>query len=291
MEEEHLQHLREVRRVQEHTDSHLSGGGTSGGVIGIGSGDGEMDFARLVGSGKNTGSEIARDGKKDLFDVDDPFGTSNHPFGSSNPSGSNTPFLTPSHTGTGSMPSNSTGFNNSLSSTSIRPSPLARVSSSNLSNGTPTSNYNSSSSILSPPPPPSTSTRLPGPPTNTRPLTSSNLSSSSSPALAASWNSTLTPSSNFNPPIPNSASNSANGGPNYNITLAPATGSSWNTPSNTSNLSSSFSLPPALPSTTINSSATPPAASWNSVMQPNKSSSLNNSKKQAHDWKDFDPFS
>lgn len=66
------QHLREQKRMQEHTDNYVTTAGQSsgGGVTGIGS-TGEIDFATLVG-GVNAGAEVARD-SKDPFGFDEPF--------------------------------------------------------------------------------------------------------------------------------------------------------------------------------------------------------------------------
>lgn len=73
VETEHLQHLKEVKRMQEHTDSYVSGqqaGGLGGGVTGIDGQTGEIDFATLVGSAHAIGREIAKDKPQGA----DPFG-------------------------------------------------------------------------------------------------------------------------------------------------------------------------------------------------------------------------
>ncbi|EPQ26585.1 uncharacterized protein PFL1_05906 [Pseudozyma flocculosa PF-1] len=228
--EEHTKHLREVKSAVEHTDSFVGarqnggGGGLSGGVTGIGAG-GEIDFATLVGNAKTAAGaskEVSRDSA-----AADPFGFDDSPFGgasaASTPVQASTPALTPSHTGAGS------GFRPSKPALPASINRASNNSSPFVGGSLKSSTSTGTLPSLAPPPPPASS--------STRPMLSSNLSSStsvSSKPASAGWNDILQPASSSSGAkpattsamTPASTSTTANGGgagPNYNISLPPAT--------------------------------------------------------------------
>ncbi|KAN0063348.1 Protein kinase domain-containing protein ppk32 [Thecaphora frezii] len=272
VEKEHTQHLKEVKRMQEHTDSYVSrqgaaggGGGLGGGVTGIGAG-GEIDFATLVGNAKTlsgASKEVSWDNASssaDPFGFDETFGRS----ASSSPVQASTPALTPSHTGGSSF----------RSSKPIQPSSLASSINRASSNSSPFAGGGSLASSgsltsLAPPPPPSSRPALP---TN---LSAPSSSLSTSKPASASWNDILQPASTSSVgfgPSSSSATTMAmagasgsSGGPNYNISLAPATTGAWSSGSTMSPLSGSVDspimIPPPLGSGGLNGpgTAAPPA--------------------------------
>ena len=303
VETEHMAHLKDVKGMQEHADSYTAAGanggagaGMAGGVTGIGAG-GEIDFATLVGQTKTTG------GQEKLVSKDDPFGLADDFAGLStgaamvasdvSPSVSTvaTPMtgLTPTHTGKAAA---ATVAVPSFKSNGSRPS----------------SSITTITAAAAP--------ALAPPPSYVRPTLSTASSSASTksaagPAVNASWNSVLQPSSSslsavpaVKPPATTTLSSSS--GPNYNITLPPATGSNWSNPSVAPSLRtfgapaiepSTASTMSVLPSTPAAPAAAPPSMpgppGWGgSVLQPNKpASSGAAAKSNATDaWKDFDPF-
>lgn len=307
VEKEHTAHLKDVKRMQDHTDSYTStsagaaggGGGLGGGVTGIGAG-GEIDFATLVGQTKTGG------GGEKAVKTDDPFGLADD-FGglgmgggagvasdiSPAVSAAQTPVvgLTPTHTGRSSIATKTNGSSCSI----LRPaSSTSTAASSTMASSIPS---------------------LAPPPTFTRPSLSTTSSSSSTTAAAPpGWNSVLQPSStsssgstSFSKSPLSSSTSGSGSGPNYNIYLPPATGSNWSTSSTSSTSStlpplggmaaieptpsSTSSLPPLAP--TASSISNPPG--WGgSVLQPNKpaNSDVGAGKSGANKdaWKDFDPF-
>lgn len=307
VEVEHMAHLKDVRRMQEHTDSYtaegkdgaMGSGGLGGGVTGIGAG-GEIDFATLVGQTK-TGAG----GEKAV--VDDPFG------------------LADEFTGLGMGMGASGGAGGGLVASDISPAvsavhtPIGGLTPTHTGRSTTpatTSTANGLSSLRTP----STTPALAPPPSFTRPTlsaTSSSASTKATPPAAtpsnASWNTVLQPSSGNTPSLskPPSTNSSANSpaGPNYNISLPPATGSGWNTSSPASTALPSFSLPaieaspaPAATSSTtmtatsatsVSSAPAGPPGWGGSVLQPNKPAGTANANAKQHAadaWKDFDPF-
>ncbi|SNX83391.1 related to SCY1 - putative kinase [Melanopsichium pennsylvanicum] len=322
VEKEHTAHLRDVKRMQDHTDTYTGSsangsagaGGLGGGVTGIGAG-GEIDFATLVGQAKQPGSggqtrEVVRD-DKDPFGFADEFGGLS--VGSAvvsdlspNPSTVHTPTggLTPTHTG-------------KLAGSSIS----RTISSSNTTSSFP------SAPALAPPP---SFTRPTLTPTGTSSFSFSPATSTSKSAVSPSgWGSVLQPNSStpVSPAHPSTHSNtgasdsgsSSGGGPNYNISLSPATGSNWSNPISSSSTLSSFGTTsatqtaPAAASTTtpvmtpgMNSikqqqqqkqpmtGTNPPGWGGGSVLQPDKPASSNSttakSSSSTDAWKDFDPF-
>ncbi|KAJ1601611.1 hypothetical protein NDA14_004554 [Ustilago hordei] len=305
VEKEHTAHLRDVKRMQDHTDSYTGasgagaggGGALGGGVTAIGAG-GEIDFATLVGQTKTGGG-----GEKSVK-TDDPFGLADD-FGglgvaadiSPMASASQTPTigLTPTHTG---RPTS-----NTTTAPKMNGSSILRASST-------TSTASAAVPALAPPP------------SFTRPSlsTASSASSTTSTAAApAGWNSILQPASStsFNslskPSSTTSTINtSGNGsGPNYSISLPPATGSTWSAGFSTNaplpplggmatiepKPSNTTSLPPPLAPTTSSlgggAGAGGPPGWGGSVLQPNKPATFSGAGAKGANtdaWKDFDPF-
>lgn len=302
VEKEHTAHLRDVKRMQDHTDSYtgeggnrMGAGGSGGGVTAIGAG-GEIDFATLVGQTKTAGG-----GEKKV--VDDPFGLADD-FAALGTAGAvaGTPSLAVAsdispavsnvHTPIGGLTPTHTGKSGST---------LPSASSLAKTNGS--STRLSSSTIATPP-------SLAPPPSYTRPTTLSTsslttsinpISPATTPIAAPRWSTVLQPSTSSFSTLSAPALSSANptGGPNYNISLPPATGSNWNT-TMTRTSASSFGAPPAIeaaPTMMAPTSGKPApsgAPGWGgSVLQPNKpvTSGGGGSKSQSTDaWKDFDPF-
>jgi SCY1-like protein 2 len=54
VEEEHAKHLRDVRRIEQQTNTYQNTETNSFGMIGNGNGNGEMDFESLVKGGSGT---------------------------------------------------------------------------------------------------------------------------------------------------------------------------------------------------------------------------------------------
>ncbi|TKY86666.1 hypothetical protein EX895_004306 [Sporisorium graminicola] len=306
VEKEHTAHLRDVRRMQEHTDLYTAegggargAGGAGGGVTGIGAG-GEIDFATLVGQTKTGGG-----GEKSV--VDDPFGLSDDFTGlgaggaSLGVASDISPAVSNVHTPIGGLTPTHTGRSSTLSTSSSKPN---GASSRSISNSTPT-------------PTPKAAPSLAPPPSFTRPsplsTSSSSTSIKSATAATPTWSSVLQPSSSALSTPPLAPSNSATpaaaaaaatntSGPNYNISLPPATGSNWTT--NTASTGSSiFGAPPAIepaaPTSVMAAAVAQPTVApagppgWGgSVLQPNKSAgAAAKGKTQNPDaWKDFDPF-
>lgn len=304
VEKEHTAHLRDVKRMQDHTDSYTGasgagaggGGALGGGVTGIGAG-GEIDFATLVGQTKTGGG-----GEKSVK-TDDPFGLADD-FGglgvaadiSPMASASQTPTigLTPTHTGRST--SNTTTAPKMNGSSILRPSSTTPTASAAVP-------------ALAPPP------------SFTRASLSTASSASSTTATAAAppgWNSVLQPASStsFNslskPSSTTSTINtSGNGsGPNYSISLPPATGCTWSAGFSTNaplpslggmattepKPSNTTSLPPLAPTTSSlggGAGVGGPPGWGGSVLQPNKpatSSGAGAKGANTDAWKDFDPF-
>ncbi|PWN50757.1 kinase-like protein [Violaceomyces palustris] len=302
VEKEHTAHLREVRRMQEHTDSYVSaqggggGGGLGGGVTGIGAG-GEIDFATLVGSAKRQGGEdqeVTRDlsvaaASRDPFGFEDPPPTSSNVSSTASPSqngGSPSSILTPSHTGT-------KAWNNSNSF------PTAGV----LKTSTQPSNFPSAPTTSSTLPQPSSS----NPPPNSSPFLA-NLSKTTKPSWLPpppGWNAT-TSSSPLHPgpttmgPSVGIQSNTA--APNYNIHLPSAEGwapSAFGGP-NSSSIAKSTTMAAIKPTTPFNlgqsNNQTAQRAPTTTLLQPTPrtNSGLQATKPSGNnsnlDWKDFDPL-
>ena len=309
VETEHTQHLKEVKRMQDHTESYVSqqsagGGSMMGGVTGIGAG-GEIDFETLIGSARTAGGEsiqVSRDHATDPFGFDEP-STASTPIQGS------TPALTPSHTGGSAF----------LAPTKASAPTAARTLSSNGTGSALSGKTTSTVPSLAPPP--------------NRPSLSSGLSSTSSAKPpASSWNHILNPTGSTlsatpltpslsgasKPPANNSTGSS---GPNYNISLPPASG--WTSSALTSDssgggsmmgLSGQKAIEPAatssIPSIGMGASMKPaplsmgapltPAASaappgWGgAVLQPTSKGASGTANgagsKGADAWKDFDPF-
>lgn len=298
VEKEHTAHLRDVKRMQDHTDSYTAdaraGGpganGAAGGVTGIGAG-GEIDFATLVGQTKT-----ARGADKAV--ADDPFGLADD---------------------FGALGGGSSGFGSGAGLVASDISPAVSSTPTPIGGLTPTHTGRSApkpstSSLLSSSTAPSTASSIPAlapPPSFVRPPLSASSSSTSSRSAApttstiapvnGSWNSVLQPSSSHPKPAATTTTSSGaagagggGAGPNYNISLPPATGTGWNpAPS-----SLSSSLAPAIEPAAPVSIAPTPAASvgppgWGgSVLQPNKSAAVGGAgaKSTTDAWKDFDPF-
>ncbi|CBQ71721.1 conserved hypothetical protein [Sporisorium reilianum SRZ2] len=296
VEKEHTAHLRDVKRMQEHTESYTAegggtgrGGGAGGGVTGIGAG-GEIDFATLVGQTKTGGG-----GEKSV--VDDPFGLSDD-FAALGTGGGVASDISPAvsnvHTPIGGLTPTHTG--RSTTSLSAKPNGSAART---ISSATPAA----AAPALAPPPSFTRPTPL------SAASSSTSIKSTAAMAVTPSWSSVLQPSSSSASTAPAAATTTS--GPNYNISLPPATGSSWTTPSTTSSL---FGAPPAIepapapvampamtPAMTPARSAAAPAPAaapgppgWGgSVLQPNKpTAGAGRGKTQGGTdaWKDFDPF-
>ncbi|CAO1632953.1 unnamed protein product [Sympodiomycopsis kandeliae] len=275
---EHMAHLKEAKRLQDHTDEYSrsqNNGSNGGDLMGNGSNGGQVDFATLVGSGKDSTSGVPRDvpatsssGTSNF----DPFAFDDLPTSSSSnrtitPSAV-TPTLTPSHTGSSSMlprPPVKTSYTGNLSSSSIglptlssKPPAQQRTLSS------------SSRNFTSPPPPPGWS---------------------SGSTLLPSSSAKSTPSSELPPSINTmSLSTSAGGLP----PLQPQTSSlgsmkplqSQNTNTDKTNSISNPHL----------ANQGPPGWSSSSVLQPMRKSNTGDAAAKGNaggtksDWGEFDPF-
>ncbi|KDN46614.1 kinase-like protein [Tilletiaria anomala UBC 951] len=311
VESEHLQHLKEVKRMQEHTDSYVSGqqaGGLGRGVTNIDSSKGEIDFATLIGSAHSIGKEIVKDKPQgaDPFGLDEFDTLTSH---SSTPLPGSTPALTPSHTGsnaasassglvTPAMMSNGASL---TTATASRPgiSPVATSAFRVLQ-------------LSAPPSAPSASSLAP---TLSKPLAPS--STGGSRAVTPTWTSyPLAPtSSNTSGSNANSSQSSyMNGASNYNISLSsqstqpsmPLTkpmstglGAAPLPPlqpsgSSLSNLSGIASVSGSVPSSGtqgVGTGASRPVQSpgWGTVLTPSKAPGAAAENKQ-NDWSDFDPL-
>lgn len=329
---EHSEHLREARRMQEHTEAYdrtrIGGGGgdlmNSGGA---GHASGEVDFATLVGSGKDSGAGVARDvtGAKPAASSSasalpfDPFAFDDlNTNASTSNSRAATPVLTPSHTGS-----------------SFRPTP-ATAGTSRPSLSTSTTNGTRSSSFTSPfPAPPASSSSIPAS-SMLRPGMPSSSSSSSSlrtsttaaaakpaPTPPPGWSgSTLMPTSSAggssmgsSAPMGSSAGGSTGSGPNYNISLSPASGfgsastsvGNGSADSSSGAMSNFSGLPPLVPQTSslgaLSASGSggggaggggwKPSGGQSGVLQPTKKSGTAGSMagaKQGFAGSEFDPF-
>jgi SCY1-like protein 2 len=280
--------------MQEHAESYVAGhsGAASGSTNGLTTSSGDVDFATLVGSGKNSGNQVPRDmpvggSALDVMAWDDlPSSSVSTP----NPSG--TPALTPSHTGQ-MFPR-------------VAPSKSSNLSSFPVLSSSTTVSMPTSPGLSSP----MTASSLAPPPSKARPsaATSTSYTSAASTLNAPppGWSgSTLSPSSTLStaqtPPI-------YSGGANYNISLPPAnTFASSVAPSQALANNSFKGLPPLMPQTSslganaFTNASTPTAATapasgppgWGgSVLQPtSKSSSSNKGGSNGKiDWSDFDPL-
>lgn len=280
VEKEHGEYLRERKGMQDHTESFTAegqGGGKVGAVGGGGGMGGELDFATLVGQAK---SPIG--GTAGKAAANDPFGLSDD-FAGALVASDISPAVSAVHTPIGGLTPTHTGAR----STSGMGSKL---------NGSTTSSTGSSFPSLAPPP------------SFTRTTSSTSSISSAptpSPLSNASWNTLLQPASKPLAPPPSSsgASSGSAGGPNYNISLAPATGLNWTTPTTTSTLGSLGGMPaieakPAMPTpapapTMPTTGAAGPPGWGGAVLQPNKPASNAGGAGKAQNkdaWKDFDPF-
>ncbi|KAK0548899.1 Protein kinase domain-containing protein ppk32 [Tilletia horrida] len=294
VEDEHLAHLKEVRRMQEHTESYVANQGTNGSRAvdgtGLNAGTGEISFAALVGgasaggpkaiSGDNTPSRASAD----PFGLDD-FGPALTPH-TSTPSA-----LTPNHTGLAARPTpkpagpTRTESISSLSgaarpalapppASTRQPSPLA-------SSSITTTNTTASRPAVQPPPGWGGSVLSPS---NSSSLSSSTAHASSVPSFA------LTSTNGGLPPLIPTQSSLALGsakpftanstGPNYNISLSAA-------PSSTPSVSAP--LQPVSGGARPLGSPAPP--SWNTVLQPANKSGGSSSSSKPVDLSGFDPFS
>ncbi|UZJ56775.1 hypothetical protein CBS101457_006095 [Exobasidium rhododendri] len=310
---EHLQHLREVKRMQDHTESYVAGSSANGASNSLGnqsSSSGDVDFATLVGSGKNSGNQVARDMPAGGNALDVMSWDALGPPTSVTPAAIDTPTLTPSHTGSASRMGNSAAFNGLASfpaaSSSSTSSPFSSTTSPPFTSAHSTLNSAASRSIA--PPPASTAARPS--------FASSNsfLSATATPTTPLStppgWNgSTLSPSSNnrFN------SSTSLTGASNYTMSLGST--NTFNSPASASSplalTNQSFGgLPTLVPQTSSLSAfikpspspaSTPGAAkplpsSWGGdVLQPTTKSATAASRNGLHSnisnaWSDFDPL-
>lgn len=108
VQKEQLAHLRDMKRMQEHTDSYVSGGSPAPAAQ---SGGGEVDFATLVGASGSGGTAAGL------------------PTRSAHIAPSSvtiTPTLTPSHTGSPAfLTPSATGTSTNVSSSGFSPTPLA----------------------------------------------------------------------------------------------------------------------------------------------------------------------
>lgn len=295
VKKEHLQHLREQKRMQDHTENYVAGSSAGGeGNVSDLTPSGDVDFATLVGSAKGTGQQVARDmpvggNVLDVMSWDDLDTTS-----VSTPAQSMTPTtITPSHTGS-TKPTNN-GF-------------------SNASTNSNTTSTLSGSRTIAPPPINKPVSR----PSFTSTLSSSSDAGKSSVAPPPGWSgNTLFPSSSSS----SSTNMGGSGGmsssaPNYNISLTSP--SPTNHPSSplalttnsfaglpplvpqTSSLGSQYTMPPAIQSNTnVNqpskqANATGPPGWGGSVLQPTSksgSASQNNARGGNNSaWTDFDPL-
>ncbi|CAD6913707.1 unnamed protein product [Tilletia laevis] len=308
VEDEHYAHLKEVRRMQEHTESYVTGqGGANGsgsrGVDGAGlnTQTGEISFAALVGGAKANGPQrIAGDSTPSRASAD-PFGLDD--FGPAlTPQGSTPAALSPNHTGLSSRPSNPvanpfaaskpaaptrTGSASSLSA-GARPALVPPPGPSRLGSSTFTATASTSTAprpAVQAPPGWSGSVLSPMGSSST-PSSSLALSSASGglPPLVPTQSSFVpqrpTISSGFAAASINTTAGSS-GGPNYNISL-PAFGASPLSPQSNGN-GSSIAAPRAGPA--------PP--SWNNVLQPANKGSGSGAPKQGgtFDLSGFDPLS
>ena len=294
VEKEHTAHLNEVKRMQDHADSYTAeggglargGGGAGGGVTGIGAG-GEIDFATLVGQTKTGGG-----GAKSV--ADDPFGLADDFAATSFGVASDvSPAVSSAHTPVGGLTPTHTG----KSSTSA----VVKINGSSLRTGSSTTT--ATPPALAPPPSFSRPTTL-GP----TPSSTSIKSTSSTAAATPSWTSVLQPASSTVLPVLSSSTPATQptSGPNYNISLPPATGSHWTTPSSSGSL---FGAPPAIepapvlagppaqptltPSLPKATPVTGPPGWGGSVLQPSSKPASGAAGGRAQDkdaWKDFDPF-
>lgn len=327
---EHGKELKEVRRMQEAADSSQMNGGDGGsGSLENGvNASGDVDFATLVGSGKDSSMGVPRDvtgqagstsTSKDIFD---PFAF-DEPSTSVTPLGSGTPtVLTPSHTESSAMiPTASRPAARPLGS-------LAMQSSSRTNSFGGGSSMGGSSSTLPTLAAPPKSNSFSSPPlapsrlNNGASSSSSSLANSfaamSSPSLSSTglagppgWSgSTLMPSNTNKTSTPNSKTTGAGGGPNYNLSLSPASNFGASSTSSTSLTSTSTEFPPLQATTSsLGSFATsitpalsqqqavpqatatgPPGWNSNSVLQPLRPKGAGGAIQQAQAKQDWGDF-
>lgn len=266
--------------MQEHSESYAGNrpNDALGGAAAGGSSSGDVDFATLVGSGKDSGTGVvARDvGRVPTSNGSgsasgngmasfDPFAFDDLPPASSSPMSGTPAALTPAHTGSGTGPITPAPY--------LRPGP--RPSAGSASNSFMASSSSASLPTLAAPPLGSSAKPSTGltPATRNAGLSTPTLAPNRSAATPPpGWTSggTLVPSSasvgsrsNLGASAPITASASASGsaslglGPNYNISLAPA--SNFGLSTSTSNGSTGggatsltmngSGLPPLLPQT------------------------------------------
>lgn len=310
VEDEHLAHLKEVRRMQEHTESYVTGQGGANGSraidgAGLNAQTGEISFAALVGGAQANGPKPIAGDNTPSRPSNDPFGL--HDFGPALTPQATTPSaLSPNHTGSvaRAQPTSS----NPPSYIASRPTAVTRTASiSSLPGAT--------RSPLAPPPGPSrlasplassSVTAVPTPAPVTRPAMqpppgwgggilapsggSSTPAAPSGPSLAlSSVGGGLPPlvptqsSLSLDPirPLNVGGSSISSSGPNYNISL-PTAGSTITT-------QNGGGLAGALGGRTG-----PAPPSWGAVLQPaNKSKNSGGGQKQGDnfDLSGFDPLS
>lgn len=297
---EHLAHLKEVKRMQEHTDqyNHQNGRSTTnaaGGGSAFAAGGGEVDFATLVGSGKDSGVGVARDVNAAKAPATssalpfDPFAFDDLNAAGASTSGAATPVLTPAHTGTGGVSSslrptqatrpalNGVGRTASSSSsssfTSPFPAPTPTSSTSGpsrsgsfLRQGPPTASTSSSASSLRPTPTASAAKPAPLPPpgwsagSTLVPMSSSSSSSGTASGMAASASGGGSTGPNYNISLP-SATGFGGGGGSSNVTAAGPDGAGGSNGGGSLSMASFSGLPPLVPQTSSLGSMSPMSGS------------------------------
>ncbi|KAE8251645.1 hypothetical protein A4X13_0g3908 [Tilletia indica] len=310
VEDEHLAHLKEVRRMQEHTESYVTGQSANGSGssrtvdgAGLNSQTGEISFAALVGGAKANGPKpIAGDSTPSRASAD-PFGLDD--FGPALTPQATTPSaLSPNHTGASSRPSATvanpfaapkpsgptrTGSSSSLSGIS-RPALVPPPGPSRLGSSTftaPTTNNSTAPRSAAVQPPPGWGGSVLSPMgSSSTPSSSLALSSSTGglPPLIPTQSSLApmqpTTSSGFG--ASSFGGSTSSGGANYNVSLTPFGASS----SNGNGL-------PQGGGSMVAPRAGPAPPSWNNVLQPASKGSGSGGQKQGgtFDLSGFDPLS
>lgn len=312
--------------MQDHTEQYSSNSSgfnatglssTNSSALG---GSREVDFATLVGSGKDSGAGVARDAPSGQASTAsstfDPFAFDELPSKRGAASSSNTPSLTPSHTGNacvlpaatrpGLMPVRSNSANvsssgsGSFSGKPLLPAPPTKQAFSSMSRPSSSLSSHSLAPIAKP--------AAPLPPPGW---------SSGSTLVPSSSMSTMGMASGCNP----SAASPEGSGPNYNISLPPAENFGMSSQVSVDVMSSmsltsggfphlhpqKSSLPPMLTGSSLGQnsaivspnvkmpSQTPPgwAGGSTDLLQPTRkpsSGTNSNTAANAANWNEFDPF-
>lgn len=290
---EHLSHLKEMKRMQEHSESYAGSGpndAMGGAGAGGGSSSGDVDFATLVGSGKDSGTGVvARDvgkmatssGSGNAMASFDPFAFDDLPPASSSPMSGTPAALTPAHTGSAGASITPAPY--------LRPGP--RPSAGSASNSFAGSSSSASLPTLAAPPLGGGAKASAGltPATRNTGLSTTTLAPNRSAATPPpGWTSggTLVPStasaasrSNLGASAPITASVSPRSGssPNYNISLPPASNFGQISSTSTSN-GSGTALGGGSTSLTLNGGGLPP------LLPQTSSLSLNSPQMQPHSY-------